>query len=77
MNAKSEARITWLICAIILPLLALCAVTESYILISDALEKRFNVKLTLVLVVSLASLFATREKMKSARRGMSDIEESN
>ena len=63
----------WLVCAIILPVLAICVAVESYILISDALEKKFSGVLALVLVVSVASLFSTREKMKRARREMSGI----
>ncbi|MBL9202389.1 MAG: hypothetical protein JNL39_17900 [Opitutaceae bacterium] len=67
-RSKSEARITWLLLVIVLPVLALCIAVEAVILIWEACEQRFSLRLFLVFVVSLGVWWLFFKRMKEAKR---------
>lgn len=63
----------WLVCAVLVPLLALGVIAEGDFLIVDAIEGRFSGFLLSVFLFSIAALVVTVRKMNGARKRMTGI----
>lgn len=64
----------WLVCVIVTPLVAIGAAVGIFILVSEALEKRFSGGIALSIVFSISFLFVAKGKIKRAKRQIKSAE---
>jgi membrane associated rhomboid family serine protease len=74
MKAVNEARVMWLVCAILLPVLAIALVIEVVWFATSVIEKGASASLAVGASITALVLWATVKKFRQAKRTMLELE---